>query len=180
MDIQNSCIADIKRLAFVRLPYIPLLLLCLWYFVGNKDYNKPLYTIFIYGIIVAVLFILAMFAVYSYKVLNPLLKTNKGEYEIKTDKLLYSEKKDPGYLKAERYGMAFAYMLSKPYRLYFTSYDEYQIPKGDNYKWSQMYSMSSEGVFNCAIDGDEYYLVVIDNKKAILAYNTKHFELRDK
>lgn len=63
--------------------------------------------------------------------------------------------------------------------LFFESGNRYSIPRGINYGWSKKYSMDNRGVFRASKIGDEFYLAVIGNKKVLLAYNTKFFELRD-
>lgn len=60
-----------------------------------------------------------------------------------------------------------------PYRLIF-EHKTYCIPMGLNYLWSQKYTMDELGVFRSSNNGDEFYLIEIDNK-IILAYNSEYF-----
>ena len=54
----------------------------------------------------------------------------------------------------------------------------YNVPIGKNYAWSEKNSMDYKGVCRSSQVGDEFYLAVVENKKVILAYNTKFFELQ--
>ncbi len=63
------------------------------------------------------------------------------------------------------------------FSLNFKCYGTFRIPKGTNYQESKMYSMDAKGVYNYSVVGDEFYLVVIDNK-ILYVYNTKLFELQ--
>ncbi|MBO5853078.1 MAG: hypothetical protein J6Q74_04635 [Clostridia bacterium] len=65
------------------------------------------------------------------------------------------------------------------YHLHFSSYGKYTIPL-ENYKWSEMFSMSNKGVYNYSECDDEFYLVLSKphTGKILLAYNTKLFEMK--
>lgn len=60
------------------------------------------------------------------------------------------------------------------YHLKFNGYKEYQIPSY-NYEWSDVFNMSDKGVFNYSVLGDEFYLIIINNKIQ-LVYNCKLFK----
>ena len=77
-------------------------------------------------------------------------------------------------------GTAFLNLFSNEskFALNFKCYGTFRIPKGVNYQESKMYSMDAKGVYNYSVVGDEFYLVVIDNK-ILYVYNTKLFELQE-
>ena len=66
----------------------------------------------------------------------------------------------------------------KTLHLYFSAYGDYTIPD-ENYKWSNCFSMSNEGVYKYSSSGDEFYLVLSKphTGKILFAYNTKMFEM---
>lgn len=66
------------------------------------------------------------------------------------------------------------------HRLHFAHYGTYTIPE-KNYTWSKAFSMGPMGVFNGAVDGDEFYLVLAKphSGKILLAYNAKLFTLEE-
>ena len=68
----------------------------------------------------------------------------------------------------------------KTFHLYFSNYGEFLIPK-ESYKWSSMFRMSCDGVYNYSVCGDEFYLVLSKPQtgKILLAYNTKMFEFEE-
>lgn len=66
--------------------------------------------------------------------------------------------------------------------LEFARYGSYMIPCEPHYTWSKDYHMSAEGVFNTSIEGDKFYLVIIENdgrQTIAMIYNTKFFKLQD-
>ncbi len=75
------------------------------------------------------------------------------------------------------------YLISDPFAfphmLYFSSCDRYKIPRGMNYKWSKLGGIPEYGVLRGSNVNDIFILVSTDNKRILLAYNTKLFELVD-
>ena len=65
-----------------------------------------------------------------------------------------------------------------PATLRFARYGKYAIQE-ENYTWSQMYNLNEMGVFRYSTVGDDFYIVTIDDKKILLAYNKKLFELEE-
>ncbi len=91
-------------------------------------------------------------------------KIKKRAFQIVTDELIgYKEKKVGPRTR-------------RPHKLIFKSYGEYGIPSGKNYRFSERYAMSDDGVYNQSIIGDTFYLVVDDKEKIYAVYNTKWFE----
>ena len=60
--------------------------------------------------------------------------------------------------------------------MYFDSGYKYEIPEGIHYTWSSMYEMEDHGVFRSSDVGDLFYLISMDRKTFLLAYNAKMFE----
>ncbi len=104
-------------------------------------------------------------------------KMLKAELVIVKDKLVGCEVKDH-YRKARK-----RWRHYKTYHLYFSGYGEYEIGgvqvNGTHYKWSKLYCLSHESVYNRSDCGDEFYLVLTKphTGKIALVYNTKMFEL---
>lgn len=66
--------------------------------------------------------------------------------------------------------------------LEFARYGSYMIPYGPHYTWSKDCHMSAEGVFNTSVEGDKFYLVIMEDderQKIVMIYNTKLFKLQD-
>ncbi len=68
------------------------------------------------------------------------------------------------------------YYNSRPNTLVFARGGEYYIPD-NNYKWSKLYAMNDESVFNSTKIDDDFYVVSSGKYKNILAYNKRMFEL---
>ena len=72
----------------------------------------------------------------------------------------------------------FCFANGGKYMLYMNSAAYY-----DNkyYKWSKMYNMSAQGIYNYSKNDDDFYLVFSNEKKnnLLLIYNKKLFELKN-
>ncbi len=84
------------------------------------------------------------------------------------------------YVPGVRYGRRrgyyeFCFAKGGKYKLYTDIYGE------NNYKWSKMYAMSNQGIYNYAHIDDEFYLVLLNEKKSqiILIYNKKLFDFKE-
>ena len=175
IDIKNKCIDDIK--AVVRTSLILLVFLVMPPIILYKvftPYDIPSSISTPITIISIVVLLLTVF--FLIKPLKLFFDVNKKDFQITTDKLSHSSEMSMSDI------MIFSnwwliYSLSKPYRLNFNSYGKYLVPKGKNYRWSNLYCMDDKGVYNYSVVGDEFYLAVIDNQ-ILLAYNKKLFELQ--
>lgn len=66
--------------------------------------------------------------------------------------------------------------------LEFSGGGRYTIRIMDYYKWSKLCPMSADGVFNTALIGDTFYLVIYNGDgetQPAMVYNTKLFELKE-
>lgn len=66
------------------------------------------------------------------------------------------------------------------YVLSFQNFGRYRVPAQQHYAWSELYSMSPDGIYNTSIIGDTFYIAIRkgDPKKTPLwVYNAKLFEL---
>lgn len=170
---------DYKSLLFHNIKtilIIPIMLLLLIALIIYLFCNLERSTIFI---VLEILIISpAVFGTYiclsiileSYKDYNN-IKNEK--FKIVTDKLIDSQE------ESVFVGSAFAASFSRPYTLEFSSYGQYYILSGENYVSSNLYSMGAKEVFNCSNIGDNFYLVIDNKERILLAYNTKLFELLD-
>lgn len=98
-------------------------------------------------------------------------RIDKNSFLIVHDKVSYTGR-DTRYSKYPPQDLS-------PYYLYFPCYGKYTVPYF-NYTWSDLYSMSYEGVYNTSIAEDEFYLIVFRTKKEKIevVYNQKMFELK--
>ena len=66
------------------------------------------------------------------------------------------------------------------FRLHFSSYGTYMIPD-KSYSWSSMFSMLHKKVYESSNYGDEFYLVLLKQRKGeiLFAYNAKMFEFEE-
>ena len=124
--------------------------------------------------LLGLLFVVMLF-VLLYQSINALVKHRKryrivenDEFEIVADKLVNKQEESVGF-RASR---------TRIYALEFSSYGSYII-SGENYSSSEQYAMSDQGVFYNAKVGDTFYLVVDKNRRILLAYSTKFFELQE-
>ncbi len=145
---------------------------------SNSFYKIPFY--FMCGLIIlCVLFVIEYF-VYSYKHFKLMCDINKNQFTVTTDKLVSCEEKhrfdlNYDFFKSSRLNLR----LNRAYRLYFSVYGEYLIPRKKNHRWSDMHCMFDKDVYNYSVADDEFYLAVVGNKKIVLAYNAKLFEFKD-
>ncbi|MBR6503322.1 MAG: hypothetical protein IKT42_07790 [Clostridia bacterium] len=121
------------------------------------------------------------FAVYAFtlikviiRCINQLVCIKNKTYIITTD-VVVDLKSGTGQIVSSS---AWGQLLYKPFRVYFSQNKRvYKIPDDENYKWSENNKMFECSVFNSSNIGDEFYLVIIKNKRIICAYNKKLFEL---
>ena len=69
-------------------------------------------------------------------------------------------------------------IIPRPYTLVFSRGSKYRIPDINNYKWSNMFEMQDKNVFHCTDLNDDFYLISVDKRKNIVAYNKKMFEMK--
>lgn len=103
------------------------------------------------------------------------ININKGNYEIKTDRLV--QKKHIGIERYNPFKPKLNLFFDTPNIFYFSKHKKYRIPTGENYSFSQKYRMNSDGIYRLSDIGDEFYLVLCNNK-IITVYNTKLFEIK--
>ena len=61
---------------------------------------------------------------------------------------------------------------------YFTSGGRWRVPRGEHYEWSSGYRLSSKGLENVSIMGDEFYYISLQGFHEIAyVYPCKYFEL---
>lgn len=181
-------------------------LLCAW-LVGEEnsriaDFTEIGATFFKIGTTFFAVLVSAsyMFFIYSfYRFIALIISINKNKFDIIVDKLV--DKQDDGshryypmeysidemQLPDHRIPYVFLFpkfamhQLKKAYFLFklrFAKYKEYYIPEGKLYRWSNKYRMEHWAVYRWSEIGDEFYLVVANNK-VLYAYNTKFFELQE-
>lgn len=106
-------------------------------------------------------------------------KTRTGRFHIEQD-VLVKAVQDAYYCFPTRYDNGLRDMLD------FSGHGSYFLDSGAGhgrgsiyYKWSENYYMTAKGIFNTAIAGDTFYLVVNDDdpeRKPIMVYNAKFFD----
>lgn len=163
-DLKNYSIEIIIRsFATVTFVAFAVSLLVYWF----KD--LPIYYFFCLSPIIAFA-ISAFVSLIKYAFI--LYKVYKNKFYITSSTLVTSYKKQ-GWRST---GLTGTLLFRKPYSLQFETYGQYFIPEGKNYKWSKIHCMDDVSVYNYAVSGDEYYLVIMNNQ-ILYAYNKKLFEL---
>ena len=161
-DIHNEIKDSYIRLAIFSAFFLVMLVI----FLAIPDSNVLflIYKLF-FGFGVLVFLLLLTTQIIDLAMLYKNLKNKKC---IVKDKLISAE------IQEDLYGKAYV----KTYHLNFSGYGEYVI-HAENYKWSSIFSMSAEGVYNYSDSGDEFYLVLSKphTGKILFAYNTKMFEM---
>ena len=102
------------------------------------------------------------------------IKTYKNKKEIKKGDIQITEDWVVEKLPAKLYSR-YDY---RPYTLVFAKNGSYGIYKELNYKWSKVYALSDEGVYNYARIDDEFYVISVGKHKNLVAYNKRMFELK--
>lgn len=72
----------------------------------------------------------------------------------------------------------FCFAKGGKYRLYIHTANAFE---NRHYKWSKMYNMSNQGIYNYSHIDDDFYLVFSNDKKnnLLLIYNKKLFDLKE-
>ena len=70
------------------------------------------------------------------------------------------------------------FIPNRTLELNFSENIKYKVPAGISYSWSLKHAMIRSSVFRSSNVGDEFYIVIINNNKVVMAYNTKFFELQ--
>lgn len=121
-------------------------------------------------ILLSILFLIFVFVVVKNS--NIIFSVQKDKYQIVKDRLINLQS-GSGNIPST------SVTFYRPYRLYFSiKKRKYNIPSGKNYRWSKDFCMYDYNVFNSSTVGDEFYLIIINNK-VIYAYNSKFFELQE-
>lgn len=131
---------------------------------------------FVIKIVMAIVVIVSLICIISFfsmltKSLAIIRYANSDKFNIITDKLIRYEQ--------ERYerNWHFGYKwIHKPYTLIFETYGAYPIITRKNYKWSGIYQMTDQKLFNNCNIGDEFYLVTMKDK-ILVVFNSVFFEL---
>ena len=72
----------------------------------------------------------------------------------------------------------FCFAKGGKYRIYLHTAASFE---NRHYKWSKMYNMSNQGIYNYSHIDDDFYLVFSNDKKnnLLLIYNKKLFDLKE-
>ena len=113
------------------------------------------------------------FAILELFLFYEIVKTYKNKKEIKKGDIQITEdwvvEKLP--VKPGKYNW-------RPYTLVFAKSGNYGIHNELNYKWSKVYLLSDEGVYNYTKIDDEFYVISVGEHKNLVAYNKRMFELK--
>ena len=166
-EIKKICIYDLISVTPVL---FPALVMAFGLYISSLMEKPPIILIVFMGALLIFFVFLYIFS--SLDSLKILYKTTKDKLIIVNDVLI--EKKEKIDFGPTQAGVFF----NKPYCLKFMSKGEYFIVKRDYYKWSSKYPLNADGVYRYSNIDDEFYLVMC-NKRIIMAYSTKLFELMD-
>ncbi len=158
---------DLKRNVFIQsigMVY-SLLLLSIIYLLMQFDLGPLFKTIFTIVFLVQVGVIL--YELITTVICLRLIK--KESFTITLDHVI--EKKD------KRKGTRFT--TAKPYRLVFAKSGTYSLPYGKLYYWSDMFATTGRTLYEFTEINEEFYVISTWAQKNIIAYRTKHFELKE-
>ncbi len=160
-ELRTSCLKGYIAAA-IMLPLFMIFLFLLY--LELKLLNVKLFWICLFwGIPFAVICFAFIYDIFRLTQTWILIK--KNHYAIARKKLISAEEKTH-YARGR--GIYYTYHLN------FSGYDTYAIPS-ENYKWSNLLCMNDKDLFNHSISGDEYYLIIVNNKIK-LVYPCKLFD----
>lgn len=126
------------------------------------------FMIFMYLIIV---FAFALFGFKTIKNLKIMINLKKGKFIIETDTLIDAQKiKYIGKIGP----------FSKLYSLRFEKFPSFEIGWEAYYKWSEMYNMKPQSLYNSSLPGDKFYIIMLCNNSPTIIYNKKYFYIPTK
>lgn len=157
MELRKLCKSKVILTITKTLVFICFLFVLFFYF---KLTCKPIITYIVFGVSLVILCTILIYDIVS---LTKMI-INKNNFTVVKEKLISTEDKSFSPL----YGK-----IRPIFYLKFSGYDRYGIPD-ENYKWSKLFYMNHNGVLNSSTLGDEFYLVIVDNKIQ-LVYNCKMF-----
>ena len=99
------------------------------------------------------------------------LSVSLNKIKVVTDDLVDLKETDSFFRITQYYKPRYSY----DYYLYFRRYGKYIIPY-ENYKWSKLFKMTDEGVYNFSNLGDTFYVVIVGKNEIGLVYNCKLFK----
>lgn len=96
----------------------------------------------------------------------------QGGFCFAVDELQYAEMRTKVRRHAQRW------TTEETYHLGFKCYGEFQIYNAVYYKGTSV-EMGRTGVYNTAVQGDEFYLLLSQKQEILMVYNKKLFELEE-
>lgn len=142
--------------------YLPLRALIIIKFDPSSSF-KTIFTVVFFAIFGGLLLYDVITAVIC------LIQIKKESFTITLDHVI--EKKD------KRIGTR--YTVAKPYRFVFAKSGTYSLPYGRLYSWSNCFSTTAITLFEYTEINEEFYVIRTSVQKNIIAYRTKHFELKE-
>lgn len=171
-------IKDIILLIVAFLLFIPAIPVFAYGVIPQILYFDTKYKVMFYAIFGLIVFFMEIWLVVKQIIKYKKIKaaTDFDNYTVKTDTLLNVRE---GFKKYRR-----RHCYEEPYRYTFKDSGEFRsLVDHKHFKWSKNYKMTNKQLFNRAIIGDEYYIViaqVFGKKNEILAiYPKKFFEITD-
>lgn len=95
-----------------------------------------------------------------------------GYFRVTTDTLINYEDNQPDLFSVS------AGFTPRLYTLWFKTYGKYTLDTTMHYHTSKNFTMSGDGIFNTAITGDTFILILNEKEKILQIYNTKFFEYK--
>ena len=160
---------DLKKFLYKEIvgvlisPFLILLILMLLYVLLKA---VSLSTTVLYYLLVLSLLIVFGYLVY---ILALLIQVKQHKFKVTTAQVINTQEGCKGYGKWGTY---------KPYTIYFSGQTKFDIPEGNNYKWSKLYCMTAKSVYNSTNIGDNFCVAIL-NKRIFAAYNMKLFEFKE-
>lgn len=163
-DLKRHYQLKLRDLLIVS-PFIPLtyfLIFKVFLLFCNPNYNfKIIYSIIFYGIFfLAILYELVTIIIGFSSIKKEKIEISSDWIVDKKHRVYGSRVSDP-----------------KPYRFVFAKSGIYNIPYGENYRWSPTFTISDKNLYEHTTINDEFYLISIGRQKNIIAYSKKYFEI---
>ena len=169
---KNTIMSDIPLLV---VGFVPLAA-TFWLWVDMCHWLDYLFFIFFALPIVLCVYIFIFDLSYCLNIIKP-IKNDK--FDIMVKKLVDTSNGEAMLREYVRNKAIYntGFIPNRTLQLNFSEKLKYNVPAGISYSWSIKHAMIPSSVFRSSKVGDEFYIVVINNK-VIMAYNTKFFELQ--
>jgi len=115
--------------------------------------------------------------VVSYDLITIILclrKTKNGDFTIASDWVVEKKSTKSGVVIGRQ-----RVSYPRSYKLIFANSGTYNIPSGMLYQWSDLFATSAKTLYEYTDINEDFYVISVGNKKNVIVYRKKHFELKE-